>query len=97
NMQEVMTFSTNLGVKNLVNKVNQSDSKSVQQTFDANNNLTCRKDEENRVTSYEYLSPTLDLPRFIRRPSVATGQTFETEIVYGDAGHPNLPTQIIQR
>lgn len=138
NMQEVMTFSTNLGVKNLVNKVNQSDSKSVQQTFDANNNLTCRKDEENRVTlysynstnqrtsmteglsgtdcstclvnpancnvggvgrvtTYDYPSPTLDLPRFIRRPSVASGQTLETEIQYGDAGHPNLPTQVIQR
>ena len=137
-MNEIMTFSTNLGVKNLVNKVNQSDSKSVAQVFDANNNLTCRKDEENRVTlnsynatnqklslteglsgsdcntclanpancnvggvgrvtTYDYLSPTLDLPRFIRRPSVAAGQTFETEIVYGDAGHPNLPTQIIQR
>ncbi len=55
NMQEVMTFSIiNLGVKNLVNKVNQSDSKSVAQTFDANNNLTCRKDEEGRVTTYTY-------------------------------------------
>ncbi|MGA9033174.1 MAG: RHS repeat-associated core domain-containing protein [Sulfuricaulis sp.] len=137
-MQEVMTFSTNLGVKNLTLKVNQSDSKSVQQTFDGNNNLTCRKDEENRVTlysynatnqklslteglsgtdcsaclanpancnvggvgrvtTYDYLSPTLDLPRFIRRPSVASGQTFETEIVSGNTGHPNLPTQIIQR
>ncbi|MEW6330672.1 MAG: RHS repeat-associated core domain-containing protein [Pseudomonadota bacterium] len=138
NMQEVMTFSTNLGVKNLVNKVNQSDGKSVQQVFDGNNSLLCRKNEERRVTlwtyngtnqklsqtegllgtdcnaclsnpancnttgvaritTYEYLSPTLDLPRFIRRPSVASGQTFETELVYDDAGHPNLPTQIIQR
>jgi RHS repeat-associated protein len=137
NMQEIMTFAATLGVKNLVNKVNQSDSKSVAQTFDANN-LTCHKDEENRVTlygynstnqrinmteglsgsscstclsnpancnaggvgrvtTYEYLSPALDLPRFIRRPSVASGQTFETEIQYGDTGHPNLPTQIIQR
>jgi YD repeat-containing protein len=131
-MNEVMTFATNLGVKNLTLKVNQSDGKSVQQMFDANNNLTCKKDEENRVTTYiydsvtnqrtsmtegltgdctnpanvpgvtrtttyEYLSSTLDLPRFIRRPSVATGQTFETEMVYGDTGHPKLPTQIIQR
>lgn len=55
-MQEVMTFSTNLGVKNLVSKVNQSDGKSVQQVFDLNNNLTCRKDEENRVTTYTYNS-----------------------------------------
>ena len=130
-MNEVMTFATNLGVKNLTLKVNQSDSKSVTQVFDTNNNLTCRKDGENRVntytynttnqrtsmtegltgnctsptpvagvtrtTTYVYLSPTLELPRYIRRPSVATGQTFETELVYGDTGHPNLPTQIIQR
>lgn len=136
--QEVMSFATNLGVKNLALKTNQSDGKSVQQLFDGNNNLTCRKDEENRITlysynatnqktsmteglagsdcntclanptscntggvarttTYEYLSPTLDLPRFLRRPSVAPGQTFETELIYGDAGHPNLPTQIIQR
>ena len=53
-MNEVMTFGINLGVKNLTNKVNQSDSKSVQQTFDANNNLACHKDEENRVTTYTY-------------------------------------------
>ncbi|HSD96207.1 MAG TPA: DUF6531 domain-containing protein, partial [Sulfuricaulis sp.] len=137
--QNVMTFvTTNLGVINLTSNVNQSDGLSVQQTFDANNNLTCRKDEENRVTlysytstnqklsmtegpsgtdcnaciaspancnvgavgrvtTYEYLTPTLDLPRFVRRPSVASGQTFETELVYGDINHPNLPTQIIQR
>jgi RHS repeat-associated protein len=135
---EVMTFITNLGVKNLVSKTTSIDTKSLQQTFDVNNNLTCRKDEENRVTlysyngtnqklsmteglsgtdcnacianpancnvggvgrvtTYDYLSPTLDLPRFVRRPSVASGLTFETEIVYGGAGHPNLPTQIIQR
>ncbi|MBI3779387.1 MAG: RHS repeat protein [Gammaproteobacteria bacterium] len=137
-MNEVMTFVTNLGVKNLTSKVNQSDSKSVQQVFDANNNLTCRKDEENRVTlygyngtnqkismteglggsdcntclanpancnaggvgrvtTYDYLSPALDLVHFIRRPSVASGQTFETEMQYGDTTHPNLPTSIIQR
>jgi RHS repeat-associated protein len=53
-INEIMTFSANLGVKNLTNKVNLSDSKSVEQTFDANNNLTCRKDEEGRVTTYTY-------------------------------------------
>ncbi len=51
---EVMTFATNLGVKNLTSKVNQSDGKSLQQSFDGNNNLTCRKDEEGRVTTYTY-------------------------------------------
>ena len=138
NIQEVMTFAVNLGVKNLVTKTTSIDTKSLQQTFDVNNNLTCRKDEDNRVTlysysgtnqrtsmteglsstdcnvclanpancntggvgrvtTYDYLSPTLDLPRFIRRPSVASGQTFESKLVYGDPGHPNLPTQITQR
>jgi len=53
-MNEVMTFATNLGVKNLTSKVNQGDGKSVEQTFDANNNLTCRKDEESRITTYTY-------------------------------------------
>jgi RHS repeat-associated protein len=53
---EVMTFGFNLGVKNLTSKVNQSDGKSVQQTFDTNNNLTCKKNEENRVTTYTYNS-----------------------------------------
>lgn len=138
NMQKIMIFATNLGVKNLVTKTSSIDTKSLQQTFDANNNPTCKKDEENhvtlysynstnqrlsmteglsgtdcntclanpatcnvggvgRVTTYEYVSTTLDLPRFIRRPSVAAGQTFETEIQYGDTTHPNLPTNIIQR
>lgn len=56
NTQEVMTFASNLGAKTLASKVNQSDGKSVAQTFDANNNLTCKKDEENRVTTYTYSS-----------------------------------------
>jgi RHS repeat-associated protein len=54
NMQEVMTFAVTLGVKNLVSKVNQSDSKSLTQAFDAKNNRTCRKDEEGRVVTYTY-------------------------------------------
>jgi YD repeat-containing protein len=56
NTQEVMTFASNLGFKTLVSKVNQSDGKSVVQTFDANNNLTCKKDEEGKVTTYTYNS-----------------------------------------
>ncbi|WP_372521572.1 RHS repeat-associated core domain-containing protein [Sulfuricaulis sp.] len=56
NTQEVMTFASNLGAKALVSKVNQSDGKSAVQTFDANNNLTCKKDEEGKVTTYTYSS-----------------------------------------
>lgn len=133
NMQEVMTFSIiNLGVKNLVNKVNQSDSKSVAQTFDPNNNLTCRKDEESRVTlyyyntatnqrtsmtegmtgnctapvsvagvtrttTYQYLSPTLDLPTVIESPSVVGGTSKKRiTLAYGDSRFPALPTGITQ-
>ncbi len=51
--QEVLTFAETLGVKNLVNKA-WPDGKTLNQTFDANNNLTCRKDEEERVTTYTY-------------------------------------------
>jgi len=54
NTQEVMTFASNLGAKALVSKVNPSDGKTVAQTFDANNNLTCKKDEEGRLTTYTY-------------------------------------------
>ncbi|MHB8743477.1 MAG: DUF6531 domain-containing protein, partial [Sulfuricaulis sp.] len=53
-MQNVLTFNTNLGVNDLISNVNQSDGLSVQQTFDANNNLTCHQDETGRVTTYTY-------------------------------------------
>jgi RHS repeat-associated protein len=54
NTQEVMTFTSNMGTKALVAKVNQGDGKNVAQAFDVNNNLTCKKDEEGRVTTYTY-------------------------------------------
>lgn len=131
NMNEIMTFNTNLGLKNLTLKVNQSDSKTMAQVFDTNNNLTCRKDEENRVTlysysatnqrtsmtegmtgectspvsvasvtritTYQYLSPTLDLPTVVESPSVA-GETYKKRITlaYGDSRFPALPTGITQ-
>jgi RHS repeat-associated protein len=56
NTQSVMTFSSNLGVKNLLSKLNNADSKALNQTFDANNNLTCRKDDEGHVTTFAYNS-----------------------------------------
>ncbi len=88
NMQEVMTFATNLGVKNLTSKVNQSDLKSVQQTFDTNNNLTCRKDEENRVTLYSYnatnqkTSLTEGLSGDCTNPVTVAGVTRTTNYAY---------------
>ena len=99
NMQEVMTFATNLGVKNLTTKVNQSDGKSVQQTFDANNNLTCRKDEENRVTLYSYnstnqkLSMTEGLTGDCTNPVSVPGVTRSTGYQYLSSSL-DLPTLI---
>ncbi|HEX9627514.1 MAG TPA: DUF6531 domain-containing protein, partial [Acidiferrobacterales bacterium] len=133
---EVLTFATNLGVKNLTKKVNQSDGKALEQQFDANNNLLCRKDPENRVTlwtyngtnqkasetvglqgtscttcvgnpgscttpetrttTYQYLSPTLDVPTVIDSPSVAPGQVKRLTLTYTDPRFPTLPTSMVQ-
>lgn len=51
---------------------------------------------QTRTTTYEYLSPDLDLVRFVRHPSIVTGQTAVTEVKYNDPNHPTLPTAIIQ-
>ena len=129
NTAEVLTFAKTLNVKNLTSKLNQADGKSLKQTFDARNNLTCRKDEEGRVTTYayngtnqknsmteglvgdctnpiatsatrtttyQYLSPTLDLPTAITSPSVNSGSSKTVTLGYGDSAHPNLPTSITQ-
>lgn len=127
--REVMTFNDNLGLKTLTQVVNQSDGKSHTQTFDTQNNLTCKKDEEGhvttytygatnqktsmteglggdctaptstsatRTTTYQYVSPTLDLPTVTQSPSVNAGASKTVTISYGDGAHPNLPTQITQ-
>ncbi len=49
-----------------------------------------------RTVSYQYLSPTLDLPILITTPSVYPGQNKTTTIQYTDPNHPNLPTIITQ-
>ncbi|MBI3546205.1 MAG: RHS repeat protein [Gammaproteobacteria bacterium] len=49
-------YSDQLGVLNLVSRSMPADGKSLTQTFDPNNNLTCKKDEENHVTTYTYNS-----------------------------------------
>ena len=53
-VQERLSFATNLGVKNLIAKLNLGDNKALTQSFDANNNLICKQDEEGRVTTYTY-------------------------------------------
>jgi len=54
NNAEVMTFQSNLGVKQLVSRINQADGKSLNQVFDIQNNLVCKKDDEGKVTTYTY-------------------------------------------
>ena len=53
-VQERLIFATQLGVKNLTAQLNVGDNKSLTQTFDAQNNLTCKQDEEGRVRTYIY-------------------------------------------
>jgi RHS repeat-associated protein len=125
--REVLTFAVNLGIKNIASRQNQGDNKTLTQTFDPNNNLTCRLDEEGRVTTYtynatnqklsmtegqggtcsapvatsatrtttyQYLSPTLDLATTIESPSVAGGANKKrTSITYNAQ---NLPVTITQ-
>ncbi len=55
-IQRRYTFSSNLGVRNLISRENLADGKTELRTYDANNNLTCVKDEEARVTTYTYNS-----------------------------------------
>ena len=52
--QELWTFQEVLGAQKLVSKINQTDSKGVTQTWDANGNRLTRTDAEGRVTSYTY-------------------------------------------
>ena len=105
--RKILTFNSNLGVKNLVSELNQSDNRQILKSYDANNNLLTETDEENRVTTYtynsdnqkisrveatgtveerattyEYYSSTIDLPTRVTRPSVYAGGVSETVIDY---------------
>jgi len=51
---EQITFSENLGVRNLTSRVFTADSKGISQTFDANNNKISRTDAESNTTAYTY-------------------------------------------
>lgn len=52
--KEYLSFTSNLNVKNLTYKSYTADSKTIAQTFDNRNNLTCKKDEEGHVSIYTY-------------------------------------------
>jgi len=116
-VKRVLSFKVVLGVMNVATAKNLSDNKTVTKTFDANNNVLLRKDEENRytkysyntanqrtsmieaygttsarTTTYQYLSPTLDLPTLIESPSVYGTSKKRVTISYSN----NLPTVITQ-
>ncbi len=116
--REVWTFEENLGVKNMVSRVNQVDGKGVYQTWDANNNLVSKTDSEGRVTTYtynatnqrismteasdtadartttyEYISPDLDIVTKTTSPSIATGYSKEVINTY-DAQQNVIKTEI---
>ena len=96
--QEVMTFSTILGVKNLITRLNMGDGEALSQVFDANNNLTCKQDDEGHVTTYTYnatnqrLSMTAGLSGSCAAPQT-TAATRTTTYRYL-AATLDLPTQI---
>ena len=51
---EILTFNENLGVKNLLSRINQVDQKGIIHDYDANNNLISRTDPEGKITTYSY-------------------------------------------
>lgn len=53
---KTLTFEENLGNKNLLTSLNQTDGKSLNQQFDERNNVISKTDEEGRVTEYSYNS-----------------------------------------
>jgi RHS repeat-associated protein len=52
--QDVLTFQTQLGVKNLLSKIVQADGKGLTQQFDARNNLISRTNADGQTTQYTY-------------------------------------------
>jgi RHS repeat-associated protein len=52
--QDVLTFQTQLGVKNLLSNIVQGDGKGLTQQFDAQNNVISRTNAEGQTTQYTY-------------------------------------------
>ncbi|MBD3813785.1 MAG: RHS repeat protein [Betaproteobacteria bacterium] len=52
--QDVLTFQTQLGVKNLLSNIVQGDGKGLTQQFDAQNNVISRINAEGQTTQYTY-------------------------------------------
>lgn len=85
--QEVLTFSIQQYLKYLTAKTNQTDGKSASQTFDSAGYLRCKKDQEGRITTYNYTSPSQ--VRFITEgltgscaSPITTSATRKTEYLY---------------
>jgi RHS repeat-associated protein len=88
----------NYANKNAIAKMNVTDGKSVAKTFDPNNNLTCKKDEEGRVTTYTYNSTNQKLSETVGRlgscaSPITTSATRTTTYTY-KSPTVSLPTSI---
>lgn len=113
--QQLLNFSTRLGVKKLDRSTDLADNKFFAQFYDSQNNLISRTDEESiktrysynlenqridmteavgtteeRITTYEYYSPSIDLVTSSSRSSVNTGSQFVTTTTYDTNLKPDI-------
>jgi RHS repeat-associated protein len=88
--KDVLTFQTQLGVKNLLSKIVQADGKGLTQQFDARNNVISRTDADGHTTTYTYDS----LNRMTSQTEAAgTPQARTVSYQYGTDGLA-LPVEI---
>ncbi|MCK4840356.1 MAG: RHS repeat protein [Methylococcales bacterium] len=87
---EVLTFEENLGVKNLLSRINQTDNKGINRSYDDNNNRLSKTDAEGKITSYVYNASN---QRIRKTEAVGSNAEKVTEYQYLSNGL-NLPTQV---
>lgn len=88
---EVRSYEQNLGIKNLLSRINQTDGKGITQQFDANNNLISRTDEEGRTTTHTY---NADNQRIAMIEAAGTAEERATTFEYLSTDI-DLPTWVI--
>lgn len=88
--KDVLTFQTQLGVKNLLSKIVQADGKGLTQQFDDRNNVISRTNADGQTTQYTYD----DQNRLISETEAAgTPQAHTVSYQYGSDGLA-LPVEI---
>lgn len=90
--QDVLTFQTQLGVKNLLSKIVQADGKGLTQQFDTRNNLISRTNADGQTTQYAYD----DQNRLTSMTEAAGTPQSRTQTYQYLAGGLNLPSEIDQ-